>query len=276
MAKLKQRVVLRGSAKGQRRRRFLGVLSVILFSVWGIFLAQDRHSKSVVESYLGRVKAFLAKSATLHHVEVSGVPDIIKVRLLNVAAIKLGEPLGFWKERALVSKLRKELECLKSVEVHRNWFQGKMIISASLKSPIGHVESEPELYLSREGQLFHGPKNIFPQDSLLALDLKSREPESLRRLASWLEEISQKRSAFPAPPRRIAYRSVEDGAELTLTDGTKILWGNFSRLNEKLVRLKQVWKDAREKFSGILVADLRYFEEGKVLVRQEGRVHGQI
>ena len=55
-------------------------------------------------------------------------------------------------------------------------------------------------------------------------------------------------------------------AATELADGTKVLWGRLEWTREKLSRLSEAVADARSKEPGAFSADLRWFEDGKVLL----------
>ncbi|MEQ1920025.1 MAG: cell division protein FtsQ/DivIB, partial [Elusimicrobiota bacterium] len=73
--------------------------------------------------------------------------------------------------------------------------------------------------------------------------------------------------SFPAPLTGMSYASPENGWEASLADGTKVLWGRLEWTREKLSRLSEAVADARAKEPGAFSADLRWFEDGKVLLK---------
>ena len=62
--------------------------------------------------------------------------------------------------------------------------------------------------------------------------------------------------------------SSQEGWRATLEDGTSVQWGALNWTGEKLSRLREVMEDARGRGLERVSADLRYFEDGKILLRQ--------
>ena len=60
--------------------------------------------------------------------------------------------------------------------------------------------------------------------------------------------------------------SSEEGWEAKLKDGTRVLWGDLRWTDEKSARLREVLDDAGAPGKR-LTADLRHFEDGRILVR---------
>ncbi|TPW19960.1 MAG: hypothetical protein FD126_2166, partial [Elusimicrobia bacterium] len=73
--------------------------------------------------------------------------------------------------------------------------------------------------------------------------------------------------ALPAKPLAYAYDARERGWTVTLEDGTTLAWGGLDWTEEKLRRLREVLADAAGRVPKGFTADLRYFEDGRILVR---------
>jgi hypothetical protein len=73
--------------------------------------------------------------------------------------------------------------------------------------------------------------------------------------------------SFPAALIQMSYGSPDSGWEASLADGTKVQWGRLEWTREKLSRLSEAVADARSKEPGAFSADLRWFEDGKVLLK---------
>jgi hypothetical protein len=78
--------------------------------------------------------------------------------------------------------------------------------------------------------------------------------------------------AFPSPLVEMEFVSAADGWRARLADGTTALWGRLDWTKEKLARLGEALKDAGGKAPGAFAADLRWFEDGKVLLRPAGSI----
>jgi hypothetical protein len=73
--------------------------------------------------------------------------------------------------------------------------------------------------------------------------------------------------ALPSRLKSLRLESPTEGWSGTLQDGTQLFWGNLQWTEEKLLRLKSSLADAVARFGKIVSADLRSFEDGKILIR---------
>jgi hypothetical protein len=114
--------------------------------------------------------------------------------------------------------------------------------------------------LSEDGIVFEskGFPGLLPD---VEADVSKASVEERRALGVFLAET-------PVAVARMKYVSAEDGWEALLSDGTKVLWGGLQFTREKAERLRQALDDARAKQEGGFTADLRYFEDGRILLRK--------
>ena len=94
---------------------------------------------------------------------------------------------------------------------------------------------------------------------------ETREADT-RRLAAFIAATGGE-EGLPSPLVRMAFSGADGGWSVELADGTSLKWGDFRWTRQKIGRLKEVLADASAKFGGKLAADLRQFEDGKILIR---------
>ncbi len=83
---------------------------------------------------------------------------------------------------------------------------------------------------------------------------------------SRLLEAARRPQALPSRLARLGFEPGE-GWTAVLADGTRLRWGRMRWTEEKLLRLREVLEDAVPRFGSELGLDLRYFEQGRIIVR---------
>jgi hypothetical protein len=85
-------------------------------------------------------------------------------------------------------------------------------------------------------------------------------------LAEFMETVRAPGS-LPAGLERLRFEPEDDGWIAALSDGTALFWGDLRWTRQKIERLKEVLEDAKPRFGKVNAVDLRYFADGKILVR---------
>jgi cell division septal protein FtsQ len=120
-------------------------------------------------------------------------------------------------------------------------------------------------FLDSSGVVFAAPEGAFVLTGP-TVEVAGASAAELAALAREWPELAAS-GAFPAPLEAMAFRSFEDGWEARLADGAVVLWGRLDWTKEKLSRLGEAVADAKSKEPGVFSADLRWFEDGKVLLK---------
>ena len=178
---------------------------------------------------------------------------------------------GLWKPYGEARRLTRDFPFLRSVSVDREWTAHRVRFHVALKEPIARVtrHGRPWGWLSADGSLFQAPAELFSEADRPQVELgDDREPQG-PAIAAFLGELSA--DSFSARLVSMELRSPEQGWELTLADGGKIAWGELRWTAEKIERLKQVLGDARSRGKTEWTPDLRYFGEGRILLRPLAR-----
>jgi cell division septal protein FtsQ len=177
-------------------------------------------------------------------------------------------------EKAEAIKAR--FACLADVSVSRSWSEKTAILTLVLRHPVAAAlrQGKPAGFLDREGIVFSAPEGSFLIDGP-SVEVAGASAAELAALArEWPELVAA--GAFPSPLSAMAYRASEHGWEARLADGTSVLWGRLEWTHEKLARLSEAVADARAKEPGAFSADLRWFEDGKVLLKPTGVKPGAV
>lgn len=164
--------------------------------------------------------------------------------------------------------IKSKFACVADVSLRRSWGEKRTTLTPVLRGAVAPVlrRGRPAGYLSSDGLVFDAPAGVYSLPGPSA-DAAGASDAELKALAREWPALSAP-SAFPAPLSELAYRSAEEGWEARLTDGTVVQWGRLEWTKEKLARLTEAVADAKTKaVSGAFAADLRWFEDGKVLLK---------
>jgi len=251
-------VVLRSKVRRRRNRQRAAVAAVGLLGL-GAALTLF-HLKGELHAWAGRLKG-LTRPA---QIQVEGVPEPLRAQA--VSFLEAQGPLSSWEA---AERLRERFGWLKTVRARRGWLERGVRFELGLRRPLGRafLGARPAGALGEGGILFEAPKGLWEAQALEAfpsLEVAGAGPGALRELSEFLLALPV--LSLPSPLLRMRYLSPDDGWEARFADGTSVLWGDLSLTQEKAARLGQVVADARSRFSGPLSADLRYFEDGKVLL----------
>ena len=125
----------------------------------------------------------------------------------------------------------------------------------------------PAGFLDEEGAAFEAPAELYPEVRL-SVEAGDAAAAQLKGLPALLEQLSRD-ADLPAPLAQVSFRSSYEGWEVALQNGTEVLWGGLDWTREKLARLHEALSDARggSAAAAPMLADLRYFEDGRVLLK---------
>jgi hypothetical protein len=231
-----------------------------LFTLGGMAAITLRHLGRSLPAWPGLTSLLHARIVS---VQVVGAPAELASPIDDFLH---GRPAAGSDLASRVAALPERFPCVKSVRLQRDWFRHSARVELSLRRAVGRVvrERRPDEFLDEDGGIFAAPAQLYP-DARLEVEPGSAAAAQLQALAAMADTWA--RAELPSPARSVSYRSGTEGWELVLEDGTRVLWGDMQWPAEKLARLGEALADARTRFPGGLVADLRYFEDGRVLLR---------
>lgn len=256
------RVVARPQERARRARLAAAACAVLILGA--VAFAAARHAASELKNaFLARASAPSAPEAAV----VDGVPEPLK-SLAQAAADAVAGSAG---EKA--AALKEKFPCISDVGVRRAWGDKTTTLTPALKKAVAPAlrRGRAAGFLGDDGTTFAAPEGLY-QFSGPTVDVGDAAPAELKALAREWPALSLA-GAFPAPLSEMAYVSAkgEDPYwEARLGDGTTVAWGRLDWTKEKLARLGEALADARVQAPGAFSADLRWFEDGKVLLKPLG------
>lgn len=243
----RQRISLRVKLKRRHGRRGFSVAAVLAVAVGLAFAA----SRADVRRWGGGLRA---KGLAYRSVVLEGLPEAERSRLAR-EAVELGA------ENAFVERVSREAPALRVVSVERSVWARRLTVRLAPRVPLARLADGR--VLGKEGGLF---KPAAEPGGLPLLESATADATGLADVLAALEKRGL--------PKAERLSRIGDGWRLTLADGTVIEWGGGARADAKAERLAEVLPDARKRFPKGVTADLRYFEDGKVLVRPAARGSG--
>lgn len=255
------RVVARPQARARRARVFGAVCATALLGA--VAVASARHAAGV----LTRVRfALPAVSGAPEAAVVDGAAEPFR-SLAQAAADAVSGSAG---EKAAAIKRR--FPCVADVAVKRAWGEKRAELTPSLRRALAPalVRGRAAGFLGEDGTVFAAPEGVYALSGPTA-DVGDAGDAERAALAREWPALSAP-DAFPSPLVEMEFVSAADGWRARLADGTTALWGRLDWTKEKLARLGEALKDANSKAPGAFAADLRWFEDGKVLLRPAGQL----
>ena len=218
----------------------------------------------------------------VERVTVSGVPAV----LAEPMAAYLNDPTDSFSDR--LAGLPRRFPAVKTWQVRRDWSGRDARVEVTLRRAVAVLRSagRPAGFLDEGGGAFEAPAELYPE-ARLSVEAGGAGAEQLKGLPAVLEVLARDAGRkecrpagtcgtsdtagadLPSPAAQLAFRSAYEGWEVRLQDGTQVLWGDLRWTREKLARLREALFDARGGAAAAapVLADLRYFEDGRVLLR---------
>ena len=262
----RHRVKLRPKARSARRDKVKRAIVLIGAAGLAAVLAATRPLERLRLPHVGWGP--LTRFMTVEGVTVDGVSPDLAEELAGSVSDGAGAPWGPFEPDRRARALRERFPWLEQVSAGRSW-TGKTV--RFLAVPRGAAAVVPVRaglsYLSEDGLLFAAPPAAVAAAGLPRVELGAFPAGGeLKELAA-LVLASRAEGALPSKPTLFAYDARERGWNVTLEDGTRLSWGPLGWTDEKLARLREVLADAAPRNPKGFVADLRYFEDGRILVR---------
>ena len=233
MSPKRHRVALRPKARARKLRRV-----VLLAAAVGIVAAVIAGAGLAGREIWRTIPAVAVK---MEAASVEGAPEPLNAELNAWLAAHPG---------AQAADLMKAFPVLAHVQEGRSGWR------VVLRKPVARTADGA--LLAADGAVF---KAGFLDAPAVEVEVAKAPEDERKALAAFLAET-------PVSVSRMKFVSDDDGWEALLSDGTRVLWGGLKFTREKAERLKQALEDARAKQPGEFLADLRYFEDGRILLRK--------
>jgi len=288
LAPRRHRVALRPKVR-RRRLRLLAVAGALTMLACAAGLTVS-HLATDLPSLSRLLSRF---DLRVGRVAVGGVPE----SLVGPMESYLNEPGASFGAR--IAGFARQFPAVKSWQVRRDWDGRGARVEVTLRRAVAGLRraGRPAGYLDEDGAAFAAPAELYPEVRL-AVEAGAAAAAQLKGLPAVLELLFRD-AELPAPLAQVRFRSSYEGWEVGLQDGTEVLWGGLDWTREKLARLHEVLSDAElaapsgeRKTNGACgigssagagrtdcltagasggrgpwAADLRYFEDGRVLLK---------
>jgi cell division septal protein FtsQ len=202
-------------------------------------------------------------------VDVSGAPPqlvgAIESFLKGGLSVKAGE-------------ITARFPAVRQASVRRDWLKRRVVVNVVMRRALSRVTraGQPAGWIDEDGMVFSAPDGIYSEAGpAVEIGAAQADGRQLSALARALPSLASG-EGLPASVEAVRFRSSYDGWELVLRDGTSVLWGRMDWTPEKMRRLSEALADAKSRLAlkdgGSWTADLRYFEDGRVLLRPGRRL----
>ncbi len=167
--------------------------------------------------------------------------------------------------------IKRSYPCVADVSVRRPWGEKRSTLTPTLRVAVAPAlrRGRPAGFLGSDGLVFVAPADVYALSGPTA-DVDDAPEDDRRALARAWPALTAP-GALPEALAEMVWLSAQDGWQARLADGTTVLWGRLDWTREKLARLAEALNDARAKEPGAFAADLRWFEDGKVLLKPLGK-----
>ncbi|MFA5161320.1 MAG: cell division protein FtsQ/DivIB [Elusimicrobiales bacterium] len=200
-------------------------------------------------------------------VDAGGVPEDSRQAVLKLAALPQGSEVTSSDARGLEGKIASVFPELRGVSVRRGWASRTLSVSAGRRQPCARVLlGASTAYMDERGEIYGAEPSPPPELLAVALPAGSRARVFRPETAAMLKSISAFESELPAKPVLVAADRGETSFRLRLADGAVVEWGGSAHTAEKIARLAQVYGKARERFAGPYKINMKYFEDGRILL----------
>jgi len=238
----------------KHRLRAVGARSVALALVAGFGAGLVTGENSLASRFIRRHTPQIDRNMPL---VLSGLPVMEKLPQNRFWLWIPGS--GYWLERQVC----RTYPAVRSLHLERHFDANRLVIHLEPRIPLVSWNGSG---FDRDGVLFAiipGTWKALPEASFLSTVEK-------RDLGRWLAGLSAIGEVWPQVAA--VRQGPAETMELTLRTGTVVLWGtlNSDPLERKARTLARVLDDAHKNMGGTALADLRFFEQGRIIVRPKG------
>ncbi len=245
------RIVARSQIRGRRVRLSAACVVVFVLGVVAVVTVRKSALEFHAPAFAGRVDAVAT---------VVGPEPLRSLAQATVDSIS-----GTAGDKA--SALKAKYPALADVRVSCDWTQKTATLTLVVRRAVAVAtrRGKPAGLLGDDGTVFEAPAGAAIMTGPTVEVAGASAGELFVLAHEW--PVLSAAGAFPAVLKAISYGSRENGWEASLADGAIVRWGRLEWTREKLSRLSEAVADARLKEPGVFSADLRWFEDGKVLLK---------
>ncbi len=198
---------------------------------------------------------------------VSGVTGPLQRDVTAAAGRYKNQPVSRQDAATLRNHISKTYPMLSRVAVQRGLFSGKLTVTARHRTPLAKFVRRDGVmqYIDADSTVYTDPHPSLSQVPLVELD----GPVTDKLSTEFIELVQStlklnKELNFT----RLRLNLTDDTVQMYLPDNTELNFGSVHHLKDKALRGAQVLTLARKKYKGPFVLDFRFFENGKIFLRQ--------
>lgn len=264
---------MRAKVKRRLLGRFAFILAVTVLAGACFYFSGPALKRFKAMTAAGKKKF---TSWRVRSIRVLGVDKVLEREILDSIHLEPGQTLSLEESGNLASGISSRFPFLAGTKVSRNWMNGALVVKTSVKSAVCRIiiDGRESGYLGEDGKIFHAPAGLY--ENLIPINVFSgkkggadflRSRSAPGGLVRFMKDIRSRKGFLPFKLSSISY-SPAGGCTLEALDGSKILWGAYEFMEEKIARLGQILADAGSRAPGPVRVDLRYFGDGRILLNR--------
>lgn len=262
--KRKQHVVIRKKTKVIRWKYLLNTILWLLLitGITGIgYIVVDRSHAFIVTSPYFKIK----------DIDITGTSIEEAEKMSQVLKVRKGDNIFFFRSKEVIRKLLEAHPEILNALLRRK-FPDKLIIHIQYRNPIARIAfGERMVCVDEEGVIFKLP-GLDQKEMFLPQVISSGQSER-KMLVTFLKYWQEYNCSLG---KDIIKLKTEIPLDIVyyLSDGTKIAWGKLDEelFEQKFERLQIVYRDATKRFKNLRYVNVRYWQDGRILIRPRGSV----
>lgn len=182
----------------------------------------------------------------------------IEKRILDIASLYKSYVFDENLKNEISNKILQTFPFLDNPDISFNKINGMLKIDAVIRKSIGRIlNGESTIYLLEDSGF---SKESYNNENLLEINARTEHLDKSK--FKIIKDLYLNRDRIPFDFKI----KVEKDKIYVFNENYEILWGDESFFNEKIDRLKYILNDATKKLDLPLYIDMRFFNEGKVIV----------
>lgn len=217
--------------------------------------------------YLFKSMYVSIKKTNISFIKVEIEDSEIRNDVTNMLKNRIGSLYTQDVRDTLLNDINKKFPYLSQLNISFSSITGTLSIRAKREGVIAVVKSGEEFKYALESGRIINSVSISTSDYITINcedDCRYIDEESV----SFIKELKKNISEFKYNISALKYNFKDKAIKLILDNDIMVIWGNFDFTYEKILKLNEVIKDAISKLHTPLKVDLRFFQEGKILVSE--------
>jgi len=204
----------------------------------------------------------------LQGLKINGLPPELSALLGKSLVTKPGALMTSKECDIIEHRIAGAFPYLRDIKVRRDWFKKRLVVTAAPRRPVAALSfGGAYSYLDADGTIYPTDPAVRPE-TLLCVTVSSPVASGVPvNFLSFVKEFTVAQKSMPH--RAVSIQTNDDlsDARIELDDGSVVDWGAFTYTTQKVLRLAQAFARAGERFTGPFSVNMRFFEEGKILLK---------